>query len=413
MLKLNPVSTADFEALRQDFPILRQKINGKPLVYLDSAASSQKPQRVLDAIHHYYSQDHANVSRGVHNLSARATQQYAAAREKVKTFINAETSEEIIFVRSATEAINLVASSYGRQFMQAGDEIILTVMEHHSNIVPWQLLAEQRDLKLRVVPISDQGELDLGVYQKLLSPKTKMVAVTHVSNVLGTINPIKEMIALAHRHSVPVLVDGAQAVGHMPVDVRELDCDFYVFSSHKSYGPTGVGVLYGKKALLEAMPPYQGGGGMIETVSFAKTTYAPLPNKFEAGTPSIAEAIGFGVALDYLSDIGVDQIFAHEQRLVTYATAKLGELPAVHIIGEASQKLGVLSFLMDKVHPHDLGTLLDSEGVAVRVGHHCAMPLMERLQVSATARASFGLYTSLQDIDALINGLIVAQRFFS
>lgn len=403
----------DFYLLRQDFPILQQKIHGKPLIYLDSAASSQKPQVVLDALSQYYSKDHANVHRGVHTLSERATAAYEKTRDRLREFINAKQREELIFVSGATEGINLVAQSYGGKFIQKEDEIILSVMEHHSNIVPWQLLCEQTGARLRVIPISDQGDLDLEAYQSLFNARTRMVAVAHVSNVLGTINPVKEMIAFAHERQVPVLLDGAQAFGHLPVDVQELDCDFYVFSSHKAYGPTGVGVLYGKKVLLERMPPYQGGGDMIETVSFEKSTYNSLPYKFEAGTPNIADVIGFGAALEYLNDIGLENIFSHEQALLAYATESLRAIPGLCLIGEAENKLGVLSFELENIHPHDLGTVLDREGIAIRVGHHCAMPLMDRLGLPATARASLGLYNTKEDIDALVEGISIAKRFFA
>lgn len=403
----------DFNALRRDFPILQQKVYGKPLVYLDSAASSQKPQAVIDALVHYYSKDHANVHRGVHALSERATQAYEDARAKVKRFINAEREEELIFVSGATEGINLVAQSYGQRFVQEGDEIILSVMEHHANIVPWQLLCEKSGAQLKIIPMSDQGELDLDAFQGLLSERTKMVAVVHLSNVLGTVNSIAEITRLAHERGVPVLVDGAQACGHWPVDVKALDCDFYVLSSHKAYGPTGVGVVYGKKSWLDQMPPYKGGGAMIESVSFEKTTYNKLPNKFEAGTPNIADVVAFGAALDYLEKIGLSHILAHERDLVTYALEKLKAIPGLRLIGEAKERCGVFSFMLDGIHPHDLGTFLDREGIAIRVGHHCAMPLMQRLGVPATARASFGLYNSREDIDALIEGITLAKRFFA
>lgn len=398
---------------QNDFPILQQKIHGKRLVYLDSAASSQKPSAVIAAVSRYYSEDHANVHRGVHTLSERATRAYEDSREKIKKFINAAKSQEIIFVSGATEGINLVAQSYGRQAIKKDDEIILSVMEHHSNIVPWQLLCEQTGAVLRVIPMSDQGELDLVAYQQLFSERTKLVAVAQVSNVLGTVNPVKEMIVMAHERQVPVLVDGAQALAHMPVDVQALDCDFYVFSSHKAYGPTGLGILYGKQALLEAMPPYKGGGDMIETVSFTKTTYKALPYKFEAGTPNIAAVVGFGAALDYIDELGLANIFAHEQALLAYATEKLAAIPKLRVLGEAANKLGVISFELEGIHPHDLGTFLDHEGIAIRVGHHCAMPLMVRLDVPATARVSFGFYNTTADIDALVEAIYLAKRFFA
>ncbi len=415
MLKHNLIQTGgpDFDALRGDFPILAQKAHGKPLVYLDSAASSQKPQVVLDALVHYYTNDHANVHRGVHALSERATRAYENTREQVRRFINAKSNQEVIFVKGATEGINLVAQSYGRRFIQKNDEIILSVMEHHSNIVPWQLLCEQTGAVLRVIPMSDQGELDLEAYQNLLNERSKLVAVTQVSNVLGTINPIQEITRRAHARQVPVLVDGAQAFGRLPVDVQALGCDFYVFSSHKAYGPTGVGVLYGKKEWLEELPPYQGGGDMIETVSFAKTTYHQLPYKFEAGTPNIAGVVGFGAALSYLEAAGLENIFSHEQALLTEAAEKLSAIPGLRLIGMAEQKAGVLSFELENIHPHDLGTVLDREGIAIRVGHHCAMPLMERLGLPATARLSLGLYNNQEDIEALVEGLLFAKRFFA
>ncbi len=409
MKKLLP----DFNALRQDFPILEQKIHGKPLVYLDSTASSQKPQQVIAALLRYYSTDHANVHRGVHTLSVRATQAYEKTREQIRVELNAKSTQEIIFVRGATEGINLVAQSYGRHFLKKDDEIILSVMEHHSNIVPWQWLCKAVGAVLRVIPMSDVGELDLSAYQQLFNSRTKMVAVTQVSNVLGTINPVKAMIAVAHQYQVPVLIDGACAFGHLPIDVQELDCDFYVLSSHKAYGPTGMGVLYGKKALLESMPPYQGGGDMIETVSFEQVTYSKLPYKFEAGTPAIAAVVGFGAALAYVKAIGMEHIVAHEKYLLNYATEKLRRIPGLRLLGESQMKIGIISFVLAGVHAHDLGTFLDHEGIAIRVGHHCAMPLMDRLQVPATARLSFGLYNTTAEIDVLVAGLLAAKRFFS
>jgi cysteine desulfurase/selenocysteine lyase len=395
-----------------DFPILQQTIHGKPFIFLDSAASSQKPQCVIDSLIHYYETDHANIHRGVYELSERATKAYEDARITIQKFINAPSLHEIIFLRGATEAINLVAQSYGRSQFQKNDEIILSEMEHHSNIVPWQLLAEQCGLFLRVIPVLENGELDLKAYEKLFSSRTKMVAVTHASNVLGTINPIKEMTQLAHKHGVPVLVDGAQAFPHMPVDVRDLDCDFYTFSSHKAYGPTGVGVLYGKTALLEKMPPYQGGGSMIERVDFTKTTYAKLPYKFEAGTPNIADTIAFAVAIHNLEKIGMQAIFEHESALLNYATEKLMTIPGLKIIGQAQNKVGVISFVLDDIHPHDIGTVLDFAGIAVRAGHHCAQPLMDRFHIPACVRASFGIYNSKEDVDALIEGLLDVKRLF-
>jgi len=397
---------------KKDFPILNQTIHGKPLIYLDSGASSQKPQCVIDAISQYYQHDHANIHRGVYELSQRATHLYEAARHKIKEFINAAHAHEIILVRGTTEAINLVAQSYGRTHFKVGDEILVSTMEHHSNIVPWQMIAEQCGAKVVAIPITDNGEIDLQVYKKLFSIRTKMVAVTHASNVLGTINPIKEMTAIAHEHNVPILVDGAQALPHLPVDIQDLNCDFYAFSSHKAYGPTGVGVLYGKTELLEKMPPYQGGGDMIERVSFAKTTYAKLPAKFEAGTPNIADVIGFGVAIDYLEKIGIETIVGKEQDLLAYATEKLSAIPELRIIGNAAHKVAVISFVLGDIHPHDIGTVLDHEGIAVRAGHHCAMPLMERYNIPACVRASFGIYNTHEDVDALVAGLESVKRLF-
>ncbi len=398
---------------KQDFPILRQQIHGKPLVFLDSGASSQKPQVVIDAISHYYQNDHANVHRGVYELSARATKAFENTRVKVKEFINARHTHEIIFVRGTTDGINLVAHSFGNAFIQAGDEIIVSHMEHHSNIVPWQMLCEKVGATLKVIPVLDNGELDLKAYHALFSPKTKLVAVIHASNVLGTINPIKEMTQFAHAKNVPVLVDGAQALPHMSVDVQDLDCDFYLFSSHKAYGPTGVGVLYGKEKWLNAMPPYQGGGDMIERVTFAKTTFNKLPYKFEAGTPNIADVIGFGVAIDYLKKIGMQHIATHEQALVKTALSALSAIPGVNVIGHAAERVGVISFTLDGIHPHDIGTVLDHQGIAVRAGHHCAMPLMDRFGLPACVRASFGIYNEEQDIEVLVRGINEVKRMFA
>jgi cysteine desulfurase/selenocysteine lyase len=398
---------------RQDFPILQQSNRGKPIVYLDTAVSAQKPREVIEAISNFYYHDYANIHRGVYELSERATRLYESTREQVKQFINAAHTEEIVFVSGTTEGINLVAQSYGRSDLQAGDEVILSTMEHHSNIVPWHLLTKQIGIHLKIIPIADTGALDMDAYQKLFTPRTKMVAVTHVSNALGTINPVKEITAIAHAHGVPVLLDGAQAVQHMPVDVEAIDCDFYAFSAHKLYGPTGVGVLYGKKALLDSMPPYQGGGDMIETVSFANVTYAKAPQKFEAGTPDISGVIGLSAAIKYIQAIGIDTIYKHDQALLAYAEQKLADIPALRIIGTAKPKVGVISFLLDNIHPHDVGTVLDHEGIAVRAGHHCAMPLMERLQIPATVRASFGIYNTEADVDALIAAILLAKRIFS
>ncbi len=393
------------EQIRKDFPILRRTVNGKPLIYLDNAATAQKPQVVIDALRQYYETDNANIHRGVHELSVRATDAYEKARTKVQRFIGAGRSEEIIFVRNTTEAINLVAQAYARPKLQSGDEIVLTAMEHHSNIVPWQILCEQTGARLRVVPINDNGELLLDEYEKIVGQRPKIVAIAHVSNALGTINPVEQMITTAHHHGAVVLVDGAQAVPHMKVDVRALDCDFFAFSGHKLYGPTGIGVLYGKKDLLESMSPYQGGGDMIKAVSFEKTIYNDLPFRFEAGTPNIAGSIAFGTALDYVSKIGLDKMGAHEAALLDYATNLMSEISEVRFIGTAQRKLSVLSFVVDGVHAHDVGTILDQQGIAVRTGHHCAQPVMERFGLTATARASIGLYNTKDEIDALVAGV--------
>ena len=393
------------EKIRADFPILQEKIRNKPLVYLDNAASCQKPNAVIDSISHVYRRDYANIHRGVHTLSVRSTDKFEAAREKVRGFLNVASSKEIIFVRGATEAVNLVAQSFGRANIKAGDEIVITAMEHHSNIVPWQMLCEEAGAVLKVAPMNVQGELIYPEFEALLNAKTKLVAVVHMSNALGTINPVKKMIAAAHAKNIPLLLDGAQAIPHMPVDVQELDCDFYVFSGHKLYGPSGVGVLYGKQALLEAMPPYQGGGDMIRAVSFEKSTYAGLPHKFEAGTPAIAEVIGLGAAIDYLNEIGMAEIAAYEAELLAYATEQAKQIKGLKIIGEAQDKGAILSFTLDHIHPHDIGTMLDSLGVAIRAGHHCAMPVMEFYGVPATARASFAMYNTTSEIDVLMNGI--------
>ncbi len=406
-------SVLDIAKIRSDFPILAERINGKPLVYLDNGATSQKPQVVLDAIANYYDHLNANIHRGVHTLSVRATDAHDAARQTVKQFVNAADTREIIFVRGATEAINLVAQTYGRVHVGAGDEVLITAMEHHSNIVPWQILCEEKGAHLKVAPIDDRGELLLDEFASLIGPRTKIVAVTHVSNALGTVTPLREMIELAHRQGVPVLVDGAQAVPHFAVDVQALDCDFYAFSGHKVYGPTGIGVLYGKRALLNAMPPYQGGGDMIRSVTFAKTTYNDLPFKFEAGTPDIAGAIALGAALNYIGNLGMDKIAAHESELLAYATETVGAIPGIRLIGTARERAGVLSFLLDNVHPHDLGTILDREGIAIRTGHHCAQPVMERFGIPATARASFAVYNTKEEVDALVAGIRVAREVFA
>lgn len=397
---------------RDDFPILQTSLYGKPLVYLDNAATTQKPFSVIEAESHYYRNDNANVHRGIHALSQRATDAYEAARVKVQQFINAASPNEIIFVRGTTEAINLVAQSYGRGRFKAGDEIILSQMEHHSNIVPWQILCEQTGAHLRVIPVNNIGELEFEAYNRLLSPRTRLVAVGHVSNALGTINPVMAIIDLAHTRGVPVLLDGAQAIAHLPVDVQALDCDFYAFSGHKLYGPTGVGVLYAKSALLEAMPPYQGGGDMIRSVSFEGTTYNTIPYKFEAGTPNIAGVIGLGAAVDYISGIGFDALLVNEGELLTYATEALGGIPGLGIIGNAQEKIGILSFVLDGVHAHDIGTILDRQGVAIRTGHHCTMPLMERLGIAATARASFALYNTKSEVDKLVAAIYEVKGLF-
>lgn len=398
---------------KQDFPILSQMVHGKPLVYLDSASSSQKPECVIDAIANYYRNDHANVHRGVYSLSVRASQLYADARSTIQKTLNAANKNEIIFVRGATEGINLIAQTYGRSQLKSQDEILISMMEHHSNIVPWQMIAEQTGAKLVVIPVTDSGEIDLEVYRKLFTSRTKIVALTHASNVLGTVNPIKDMIRIAHEHNAIAVIDGAQAFPHLTVDVQDCDADFYVFSSHKAYGPTGIGVVYGKLALLEKMPPWQGGGDMIEQVHFEKSTYNAVPHRFEAGTPNISGVIGFKAALDYLNQIGMQHIIEHEKQLTQYATEQLSTVEGLRIIGTAKEKLGVISFVLDGIHPHDIGTILDHEGIAVRAGHHCAMPLMERFAVPATVRASFGLYNCTDDVDALIKGLIAVKRLFN
>lgn len=405
--------TWDVERIRADFPVLHQTVNGKPLIYLDNGASSQVPQVVIDRGSVYIEQEHSNIHRGVHYLSQKATTAYEGAREKVKRFINARESRECIFVRGATEGINLVMHGYGRKFIGAGDEIIISAMEHHANIVPWQMLCEEKGAHLRVIPMNDAGELLLDAYDGLLNERTKFVAVTHVSNALGTINPIKQMIAQAHKYGVPVLVDGAQSAPHMPVDVQDLDCDFYVFSGHKMYAPTGSGVVYGKAELLERMNPFQGGGDMIKTVTFEKTTYADLPNKMEAGTPAIASQIGLGAAIDYLNSIGRDQAAVYEAELLRYATERVSAIEGVRIIGTAQHKASVLSFVIDGIHPHDIGTILDQEGIAVRAGHHCAQPVMQRFNVPATARASFAFYNTKAEIDVLANTIQKVIEIFS
>lgn len=398
--------------LRADFPIFKHRVRGHDLVYLDSAASAQKPQVVLDTLHRFYAEGYANIHRGVYRLSEEATRIYEGAREKVRRFLGAAETREIVFVRGTTEGINLLAQTLGRQRVGACDEVLLTQLEHHSNIVPWQMLCESVGATLKVAPIDDAGGVDLDAYAALLGPKTKLVALGHVSNALGTINPVKRMVALAHEHGAPVVVDGAQAVPHLPVDVQDLDCDFYVFSGHKLYGPTGIGILYGKGELLESLPPYQGGGDMIRSVTFEKTTFAPPPGRFEAGTPDIAGAIGLGAAIYYLESIGFDAIQAHEQELLAYGTRLLAGIDGLRLIGTAPEKVGVFSFVIEGVHPHDIGTILDGEGICVRAGHHCAQPVMERYCVPATTRASLGLYNTTADLDALAAGLRRVKEIF-
>ncbi len=397
--------TYPIATIRADFPILAEKIRNKPLVYLDNAASCQKPNAVIDAISHFYRHDYANIHRGVHTLSVRATDKFEAAREKVRVFINAASSKEIIFVRGATEAINLVAQTFGKANIKAGEEIVITAMEHHANIVPWQMLCQQTGAVLKIAPMNTQGELIYEAFEALLNDNTRLVAVAHMSNALGTINPVQKIIAAAHAKNIPVLLDGAQALPHAAVDVQALDCDFYVFSGHKLYGPSGIGVLYGKQALLEAMPPYQGGGDMIRTVTFAQSTYAGLPHKFEAGTPAIADVIGLGAAIDYLNSIGMATIAAHEAKLLAYATEQAQHIKSLRIIGEAEEKGAILSFVLERIHPHDIGTMLDSLGIAIRAGHHCAMPVMDFYQVPATARASFAMYNTKEEVDVLMAGI--------
>jgi cysteine desulfurase/selenocysteine lyase len=402
----------DVARIRKDFPALHQEVYGKPLVYLDSAATSQKPRVVIDALQAYYESDNANVHRGVHYLSQRATDAYEAARTGVQRFLNAADAHEIVFVRGATEGINLVAASYGRRWVRAGDEVVISGMEHHSNIVPWQILCDESGAVLRVIPLNDDGELILDEYERLLGPRTRLVAVAHVSNALGTVNPVRRVIELAHHHGAAVLIDGAQAAAHVSVDVRALDCDFYVFSSHKALGPTGIGVLYGKADWLERMPPYQGGGDMIRSVSFEKTVYKSPPYKFEAGTPHIAGAIGLGAALEYLDRVGRDRIADYEHELLAYGTGVLAAIRGVRLIGTAREKASVLSFVLDGVHPHDVGTILDRQGIAVRAGHHCAMPVMQRFGVPATTRASLAFYNTREELDTLAAALHDVRRIF-
>jgi len=414
MSGVKPTLEAPFNVyrIREDFPALKQKVRGKPLIYLDNAATSQKPQAVLNTLLRYYTSENSNVHRGVHFLSELATKGYEDARFNIQRFINAADFREIIFVRGTTEAVNLVAHTYGRQHVRGGDEIVISALEHHSNIVPWQMLCEEKGAFLRVVPINDRGELLLEEYENLLTPRTRLVAVNHVSNALGTVNPIRKIVELAHQRGIPVLVDGAQAVPHTRVDVRELDCDFYAFSGHKVYGPTGIGVLYGKAALLEAMPPFQGGGDMISSVTFEKTTYNKIPYKFEAGTPNIAGVIGLGAAIDYLNSIDMEAVAVYEHGLLEYATDAISAVPGVRLIGTAREKAAVVSFVLDGVHPHDVGTILDQEGIAVRAGHHCAQPVMDRFGVPATVRASLGLYNTREEIDTLAAGLHKVSEVF-
>jgi len=403
----------DVERIRKDFPALHQQVHGKPLVYLDNAATSQKPQAVIDALVAYYTFDNSNVHRGVHLLSERATEAYEGARARIQRHLNAASTREIVFVRQATEGINLVMASYGRRFVGAGDEIVISAIEHHANIVPWQMLCEEKGARLRVVPIDDRGDLLMEEYARLLGPRTKLVAITQVSNALGTVTPIKDIIGLAHQQDIPVLIDGAQAVPHQPVDVRDLDCDFYVFSGHKAYGPTGIGVLYGKEQWLERMPPFQGGGDMIKSVTFEKTIYNELPYKFEAGTPHIAGAIGLAAGLEYIAGLGLEQIRDYEHELLAYGTELLSAISRVRLIGTARHKGAVLSFVLDGVHAHDLGTILDQQGVAVRAGHHCAMPVMQRFGVPATARASMAFYNTRGEVETLAAAIERAREIFS
>jgi len=401
-----------FDGIREDFPALRQLINGKPLVYLDNAASAQKPRAVLDAMRKFYENDYANIHRGVHELSVRATEAYEDARGKVARFINAASENEIVFTKGATESINLVAAAWGRSFLKEGDEVVITALEHHANIVPWHLLRGQTGLALRVVPVTPEGDVRLEDIEKAVTPRTRLVSVAHVSNALGTILPVREIVNIAHEKGALALIDGSQAISHMPVNVQDIGADFYVFSGHKLYGPTGIGVLYGRREVLDSMPPYQGGGDMIETVSFEKTAFREPPFRFEAGTPPIAEAVGLGAAIDYVSAIGMKNIALHEQELLQTATERLTTVEGLRIIGTAPNKAAVISFVMDCAHPHDIGTVLDSEGVAVRAGHHCAQPLMEAMGLAATARASFGLYSTAQDVEALITGLKKVKEIF-
>ena len=409
----NQTEGFDVEKIREDFPILHQEVNGKPLVYLDNAATSQKPKSVIDSIEKYYRGYNSNIHRGVHTLSENATEAYESARIKVRDFIHANSTKEIVFVRGATEAINLVAQSFGRNTLGSEDEIIITELEHHANIVPWQLLSQQTGAKLKYVPINDNGELVESEYKKLLNEKTRIVAVGHISNALGTINPIENMINLAHEYGAKVLIDGAQATSHTSVDVKKLDCDFYVFSGHKLFGPTGIGVLYGKEDLLEKMPPYQGGGDMIKMVTMKETQYNELPHKFEAGTPNISGVIGLGAAIDYVNKIGLENIGNHEKQLLDYANQMASEITELKFIGTAKNKTSILSFTLDGIHPHDVGTILNNEGIAIRTGHHCAMPVMEYFKIPATSRASFSFYNTHAEVDVLIEGINKCSKVFN
>ena len=406
-------ATLDVSAIRREFPILHQQVNGHPLVYLDNAATTQKPRAVLEALQSFYSLDNANIHRGVHELSQRATEAYEQAREKARGFLNARSTSEVLFVRGTTEAINLVAHSLGAARVTAGDEILLTGMEHHSNIVPWQMLCERTGARIRVVPVDAKGELALDDVERLLSPRTRLLSVVHLSNSLGTINPVKEIIALAHRRGVPVLLDGAQASARIPLDVQALDCDFYALSGHKLYGPTGIGVLFGKAEILESLPPFLGGGDMISSVTFEKTLYNKLPNRFEAGTPNVAGAVGLGAAIDFVRGIGVEAIAAHEDELLEQATQAVARIEGLRVVGTARRKAGILSFVMEGIHPHDIGTILDQRGVAIRAGHHCTQPLMESLGLVATARASFAVYNTSAEVQALVEGLADVRRVFA
>jgi cysteine desulfurase/selenocysteine lyase len=407
-----PAAPLDVERVRQDFPLLQQQVRGKPLVYLDNAATSQKPQSVIDAVTRFYTSENANIHRGVHYLSERATDAYDQVREKVARFLNARSSREIIFTRGTTEGINLVAQSYGRLALKPGDDIVITAMEHHSNIVPWQLVCEQTGARLRAAPFNDAGELDVDAFERLLTDRTRLVSVVHVSNALGTVNPVKRLIALAHGRGIPILLDGAQSAPHLGVDVQELDCDFFAFSGHKLFGPTGVGVLFGRESLLEQMPPYQGGGDMIATVTLERSTWAPLPAKFEAGTPMIAQVMGLGAALDYVMDLGFDRISSWEQQLLSYATERVIGIEGLKLIGTAAHKASILGFTLKGVHPHDIGAILDDSGIAIRAGHHCAQPVMRHFGIPATARASFAFYNTRDEADLLADALMQIRRMF-